>query len=121
MSGRWALLAPLLAAPAVVMAEPWTCEMTVQCENVDCVAIADTYDLIAADHEGQLFLTSPAGTRPVTRLSPQGTLPAAYAGAGPHAVGELLTITQDGQAMHTTHGFDGPARIRTIYGICTGL
>ena len=123
---RRARLSPLLAmllagVPASVMAEPWTCQMTVQCENIDCFAINDAYEVIAADHAGELFLTSPAGDRPVTRLSPQDQTPAAYASAGPHAIGELLTITQDGQAIMSVHGSDGPARTITVFGTCEAL
>lgn len=95
--------------------------MTVQCENFDCFAIDLPYEIIAADHAGDLFLSSPAGDHPVTRLSPQGQAPAAYASAGPHAIGELLTITEDGQAIMSIHGSDGPARTTTIFGTCTGL
>lgn len=109
----------LLASQAT--AEPWTCWMTVQCDNIDCFAIDDTYTVIAADHEGQLFLTSPVGPRPATRLSPPGTLPAAYGAAGPQAVGELLTIAGDGAAIYTAHGGDGPARTRTVFGTCSAL
>ncbi len=116
---RTALMLIILAAPA--HAEPWTCQMTVQCENIDCFAIDDTYDIIAADHAGELFLTSPAGDRPVTRLSPRGQLPTAYATAGTHAIGELLTITADDQALMSIHRSDGPARIITVFGTCWGL
>lgn len=111
----------LTAASIAVMAEPWACQMTVQCENIDCFSIDDTYEIIAADHAGELFLTSPAGDRLVTRLSPQNQMPAAYGSAGAHAIGELLTITQDGQAIMSVHGSDGPARTITIFGTCSGL
>lgn len=114
---RAALVLALLTTPAV--AEPWTCQMTVQCENIDCFSIDDTYEVIAADHADELFLTSPAGDRPIMRLSPQNQTPAAYAGAGPFAIGELLTITEDGQAIMSVHGSDGPARTSTIFGTCT--
>lgn len=116
---RAALALIIFAAP--IHAEPWTCQMTVQCENIDCFAIEDTYDIIAADHAGELFLTSPAGDRPVTRLSQPGQSPAAYASGGTHAIGELMTITADGQAMMSIHGSDGPARIITVFGTCEGL
>lgn len=126
MTGSASLRAPLLAtllagAPAATSAEPWTCQMTVQCENIDCFAIDATYEIIAADHAGELFLSSPAGDHPVTRLSPQHHTPAAYASAGPHAIGELLTITEDGQAIMSIHGSDGPARTITVFGTCEGL
>lgn len=95
--------------------------MTVQCENLDCFAIEDTYEVIAADHAGELFLTSPAGTRPVARIRDRTDIPAAYASAGEHAIGELLTITADGQAIMTIHGSDGPARIISVFGTCQTL
>lgn len=119
---RAPLLATLLAAvPFGAMAEPWACTMTVQCENYDCFAIEDLYEVIAADHAGDLFLRSPAGNRPATRLSAHGTLPAAYASAGSHAIGELLTITEDGQAIMSVHGSDGPARTITVFGTCEAI
>lgn len=95
--------------------------MTVQCDSLDCFAINDPMEVIAADHEGRLFLTTSAGDRPITRLSREGTLPAAYGGAGTHAIGELLTITEDGEAILTSHGSDGPARTITVYGTCAPL
>lgn len=121
------LLAMLLAGVTVAgfaniaHAEPWTCQMTVQCENIDCFAIDDTYDVIAADHAGELFITSPAGDRPAIRLSPPGQTPAAYGSAGTHAIGELLTITEDGLAILSIHRSDGPAGTITVFGTCTGL
>ncbi len=116
---RIALALAVIGPPAA--AEPWTCQMTVRCQNVDCDAIDDTYGIIAADHEGQLFLTTPAGDRPVQRLSPQGHLPAAYAGASEAAIGELLTILDDGRALLSVHGHDGPARTTTLFGTCAPL
>lgn len=123
---RARLLAPLLAAvlagvPLASAAEPWTCQMTVQCENIDCFAIEDTYRVIAADHAGDLFLTSPTGDRSVTPLDTGNAATAAYASAGPHAIGELLTIAADGQAMMSIHGSDGPARTMTVFGTCQRL
>lgn len=116
------LLATLLAGVSLAAsAEPWTCQMTVQCENIDCFAIDDTYEIIAADHAGDLFLTSPAGDRPVVRLGPDDMATFAYASAGPHAIGELLTIAQDGQALMSIHGSDGPARTITLFGTCETL
>ncbi|MEJ6388687.1 hypothetical protein [Gymnodinialimonas ulvae] len=111
------LLAPAFA-PSPAIAEPWTCEMTVICQNLDCHAVDDTYQIIAADHAGDLFLTSPAGDHPVTRLTARGALPAAYAGAGDAALGELITILDDGRALLSIHGYDGPARTTTVFGTC---
>lgn len=95
--------------------------MTVQCENLECFSINDTYNIIAADHAGELFLSSLAGDRPVVRLDPGNTSAAAYASAGDHAIGELLTITQDGLATVSIHGSDGPARTITVFGTCEAL
>ena len=106
----------LFATPTV--AEPFTCQMTVVCQNLDCHPVDDTYQIIAADHAGDLFLTSPAGHHPVRRLTPRDTMPAAYAGAGAATLGELMTILEDGRALLTIHGYDGPARTTTIHGTC---
>jgi hypothetical protein len=108
--------AMLCAAP--LKAEPWTCQMTVICQNLDCHPVDDTYQIIAADHAGDLFLTSPAGDHPVTRLTPRDTLPAAYAGAGHATLGELITILADGRALLSIHGYDGPARTTNVFGTC---
>ena len=115
---RGAFTIPLLLASLPTHAEPWACQMSVQCQNLDCHPIDDAYALIAADHEGQLFLTSPAGDQPMERLTPRGNVPAAYGGAGDAALGQLLTIIEDGRAVLTIHGYDGPARTTTIYGTC---
>ena len=114
---RGALTVVMLCA-APLKAEPWACQMTVICENLECYAVDDAYQIIAADHAGDLFLTSPAGDRPVTRLTPRGALPAAYAGAGEAALGELITILADGRALLSVHGYDGPARTTTVFGTC---
>jgi len=111
----------LLLLTTSASAEPWSCQMTVQCDNLDCIAIADSYSLIAADHAGELFLSSATGDHPVTRLSPQNHLPAAYAGVSTHAIAELLTIVEDGQAVLTSHGHDGSPRTITTFGTCTPL
>lgn len=121
LSATVALTATGATVPTVATAEPWECTMTVQCENSDCFAIDDTYEIIAADHADELFLTSPTGDRPATRLSPSGASHAAYGSAGDHTIGELLTIAPDGQAIMSIHGSDGPARTITIFGICTAL
>jgi hypothetical protein len=115
-----ALLAVVLAAPAA-QAEPWSCRMTVQCDGQDCYAIDDLYRIIPADHAGDLFLSSPSGDRPATRLSAPDTLPAAYASAGSHAMGELMTITPDLLATVTFHRTDGPTRTTTFFGTCEAL
>lgn len=114
---RFALIVLVLFATRA-FAEPFECQMTVVCQNLDCHPVDDTYQIIAADHAGDLFLISPAGDHPVTRLTPRGTLPAAYAGAGDAALGELITILADGRALLSIHGHDGPARTTTIFGTC---
>lgn len=110
------LVLGFLTAPA--FAEPFECQMTVVCQNLDCHPVDDTYQIIAADHAGDLFLISPAGDHPITRLTPRGTLPAAYAGAGEAALGELITILADGRALLSIHGDDGPARTTSVFGTC---
>ncbi|NKX46067.1 hypothetical protein [Roseicyclus persicicus] len=113
-------LALLCAAPAV--AEPWDCAFTVECEaGAGCEPIAVSLRVIAADHAGDLFLSSSIGDSPVLRLTPPGTLPATYAGSGRDGIAELLTIEADRTALLTLHIFDGAAAAATHFGTCEGL
>ena len=109
-----------LAAPA--LAEPWSCEFTVECIAGDgCEASAYEIEILAADHEGQLFLSSVVGDTPVTRLTPEGTLPASYASAGPSGLAEMVTVEADSTALMTAHIFDGSAMAVTYFGTCEAL
>ena len=119
MRGGGALLMLLLATPAA--AEPWACALNVRCDTLGCAAIDAALDVIAADHEGRMFIVSTEGDRPVTRLSRAGTRPAVYAGTGDQTFAELLTITMDGQATLSSHGADGAARTSTSFGTCEPL
>ena len=77
-----------------VYAEPWSCQFTARClAGLACEAQDWTAEVIAADHEGQLFLTAAALTSPVERLAV-----GAYA-----ASGLLLSIDPTGTAVLSTH------------------
>lgn len=79
---------------ASTLAEPWSCEITVECyAGLACVATDRPMEIIAADHEGQLFLASASDAVALTRITGQ-----AYAGA--HL---LVTISPDGAAQISHH------------------
>ncbi|MEM7722289.1 MAG: hypothetical protein AAF376_07930 [Pseudomonadota bacterium] len=113
-------LAVLLTSPA--LAEPWDCHFTVECiASEACDAAAFEVTIIAADHEGQLFLSTVTGNSPLTRLTDQGDLPATYASAGRDGLAELLTVEADFSALLTLHIFDGSAQAATYFGTCEVL
>ena len=96
----------LLVQP--VLSEPWACTFTVRClAGHSCDAADLELEVIAADHEGQLFLRSAAEADPATRLDP-GTFA---------AQDQLLTITPDGTATLTQHR----EAIATYFGTCAVL
>lgn len=100
---RLTLALCLLALPAA--AEPFACTFTVECHaGLECDATDWDMEIIAADHEGQLFMSSVFGDTPVTRLEPR-----AYA-----APGTLVTINDDGTAVLSSHG----DVILTYFGSC---
>jgi hypothetical protein len=69
-----ALLAALL--PAAAQAEPWACSFTVECvASETCGESAFEVELIAADHEGELFLSTVTGDSRVTRLTETAPCP----------------------------------------------
>jgi hypothetical protein len=109
-----------LAAP--VVAEPWACEFTVECIAGDgCDVSGYEIEVLAADHEGQLFLSSVVGDTPVTRLTAEDALPASYASAGSSGLAEMVTVEADSTALMTAHIFDGSARAVTYFGTCEAL
>jgi hypothetical protein len=115
-----ALLPALM--PASALAEPWACSFTVECvASETCGESAFEVELIAADHEGALFLSTVTGDSPVTRLTAEGTLPATYASAGGNGLAELVTVETDGTALMTVHIFDGSAMAVTYFGTCEEL
>ena len=96
----------LLAHPA--LSEPWACSFTVRClVGHGCDAADLALEIIAADHEGQLFLRSPAEAHPAVTLGPR-----AYA-----AQDQLLTITPEGTATLSQHR----EAIATYFGTCEVL
>ena len=110
----------LAATPA--LAEPWACDFTVECTMSEgCETSVFQAQVIAADHAGDLFLRTNVGASPLTRLTPDATLPASYAGAGRTGIAELLTIETDLTALMTLHIFDGTAAVLTYFGTCEDL
>jgi hypothetical protein len=115
-----ALLAALL--PAAALAEPWACSFTVECIAAEtCGESGFEVELMAADHAGELFLSTVTGDSRVSRLTAEGTLPASYAAAGGNGLAELLTIEIDGTAVMSVHIFDGSAMAVTYFGTCEEL
>ena len=118
---RALLLLPALL-PAAAFAEPWACTFTVECIAAEtCGESAFEIELIAADHAGELFLTTITGDSRVARLTERGALPATYASAGGNGLAELLTVETDGTALMTVHIFDGSAMSVTYFGTCEEL
>ena len=119
------LTLPVIAAVCAAgsaIAEPWDCRFSVEClAGADCGPSGLQVQVIAADHAGDLFLSSVAGDSPVVRMTGAGALPATYAGAGRDGIAELLTIEADSTALMTLHVFDGAAAAITYFGTCEGL
>jgi hypothetical protein len=114
--------AAALLATAPAMAEPWACDFTVECLVGDgCDESGLQVQIIAADHAGDLFLSSVTGDSPVTRMTAAGALPATYVSAGQAGLAELLTIEADRTALMTIHMFDGAAAAITFFGTCEEL
>ena len=112
----------LISLAAPVVAEPWACEFIVECvAGIGCEASGYEIEILAADHEGQLFLSSVMGDTPVTRLTPDGALPASYASAGPPGLAEMVTVEADSTALMTAHIFNGVAMAVTYFGTCEVL
>lgn len=97
---RALLIMSALAATALpVAAEPWSCNFTAECiAGEPCEQTDWDLDIIAADHEGQLFASSIFGDAIVNRISPAQSSPMAYAGAD-----QLITIAETGTATLSTH------------------
>ncbi|WP_284261017.1 hypothetical protein [Roseicyclus amphidinii] len=112
-----------LGLPAqAAQAEPWDCRFTVECLVAEgCAAGEFGAQVIAVDHAGELVLSTVTGDSPVDRLTPEGALPATYAGAGRDGIAELLTIETDRTAILTLHIFDGQAAAITYLGTCEGM
>ena len=115
-----AILAALM--PAAALAEPWACSFTVECIAAEaCGESAFEVEVIAADHAGELFLSTVTGDSRVARLTDAGALPATYASAGAAGLAELLTVEADGTALMSVHVFDGSAMAVTYFGTCEEL
>lgn len=115
-----ALLPALM--PLAAMAEPWDCTFTVECVAAEtCGESAFEVQVIAADHAGELFLSTLTGDSRVTRLTEASALPATYASAGRDGLAELLTVETDGTAIMSVHVFDGAAMAVTYFGTCEEL
>ncbi|MCU4651943.1 hypothetical protein N8I71_03825 [Roseibacterium sp. SDUM158016] len=110
----------LLALPAA--AEPWACTFTVECVAGEaCGESAFEAEVIAADHAGELFLSTVTGDSRIARLTGPDELPATYASAGASGLAELLTIEADLTALMSVHIFDGAAAAVTYFGTCEEL
>ena len=108
--------------PATVHAEPWACSFTVECVAGEaCGETGFEIELIAADHAGELFLSTVTGDSRVARLTDADALPATYASAGAGGLAELLTVETDGTALMSVHFFDGVAAAVTHFGTCEEL
>ncbi len=122
MIRRCLAVLPFVLWSLPAMAEPWHCQFTAECTaSGGCTEAAYSAQVIAADHEGQLFLTTLTGDSPVTRLTGRGDVPASYASAGQDGLAELLTIEADGTALMTLHIFDTTAQAATYFGTCEVL
>lgn len=96
----------LLAFPAT--AEPWACHFTAECmAGLACEEAAWDLEIIAADHEGQLFMSSIVSDVIVTRLTARS-----YA-----TEDTLITIGLDGTAILSTH----TEAVLTYFGTCEAL
>lgn len=105
---RYLLPIPLLLSALPAMGEPWTCQFTAEClAGMACEATDWQVEIIAADHEGQLFLSSTTGDAPATRLSEM-----AYA-----TDNTLVTIAPAGTATLSTH----VEVVVTYFGTCEVL
>lgn len=103
----WTVLLAMVL-PLRTMAEPWSCVFTVECHaGLACDATEWEMEVIAADHEGQLFFSSIFDEVAATSLGSQ-----AYAGPD-----RLLSIASDGTARFSTHS----DAVITYFGICEVL
>ncbi|MEM9319565.1 MAG: hypothetical protein AAGA70_11245 [Pseudomonadota bacterium] len=85
----------LTAPPAMSLAEPWSCTFGRECiAGEPCEDTEWRVEIIAADHEGQLFLSSVTGDTPLSRIDGQS-----YA-----APDTLVTIHAGGSALLSRHG-----------------
>jgi hypothetical protein len=117
-----ALALPLALMPASALAEPWACSFTVECvASETCGESAFEVELIAADHEGALFLSTITGDSPVTRLTGRRHPARHLCRAGGNGLAELVTVETDGTALMTVHIFDGSAMAVTYFGTCEEL
>jgi hypothetical protein len=111
-----------LCAAFPALAAPWDCAFTVECVAGEaCGESAFEVQVIAADHAGDLFLSTLTGDSRVTRLTGADALPATYASAGRDGLAELLTVEADGTAIMSVHVFDGAAMAVTYFGSCEEL
>ncbi len=122
MIARITLVLSAMVVSAPALAEPWDCIFTVECPlGADCREAGFEVQIIAADHEGQLFASSIMGETPITRLTARATLPASYASTGQAGLAELLTVEPDQTAIMTVHFVDGATSAVTYLGTCTAF
>lgn len=100
----------LVASAASAGAEPWMCAFSVICTaGLECVPREATARIIAADHEGQLFLEYQGDALLAEQLGSD----LAYSARSPDGTA-LLSIGRDGTAWLTTHF----AAASTLFGSC---
>ena len=103
----------------MAVAEPWSCTFTVECIAAEaCNESHYSFDILAADHEGQLFLSSVASNTPVLRLGIAKDTPITYVTTATDKLVELITINPDGTAVMTAHAFDERTTAVTYFGTC---
>ena len=116
------LAAATLLWTGPAMAEPWDCTFTVECAlGEGCAEAAFEMEIIAADHEGQLFASTIFGDTPIMRLTAPGAVPASYAGSGASGLADLVTIEPDRTAVMSVHFVDGETSAVTYLGSCVAF
>lgn len=113
------LFAAMIASAA--SAEPWRCTFTEECQPGGVCHSASFQARVSVAASGLPTLSTVTGTSPLTRLTPEGPLPASYGGAALDGVAELLTIEADQSAILTLHIFDAAPAAITYFGTCEGL
>lgn len=112
---RPALVLAALAPP--LAAEPWACGFTVECiAGESCEATAYDMEVIAADHEGQLFFSSLTADTPVAWHTQTRDGRSIYSGPS-----QLLTILTDGSATLSVHARGEGITALSYFGTCEVL
>jgi hypothetical protein len=114
-----ALLTALM--PAAAFAEPWACSFTVECVAGEaCGESGFEVELIAADHAGELFLSTVTGD---SRVAPdrRGRPARHLCQRGARRVGGASDRGGRRHRADDVHIFDGVAAAVTYFGTCEEL